>query len=898
MTRHEWTLVKDITGEAYARPATERDDYIAGRCGADDSLSGEVRSLLDSVVQAEDLYEGAAFSGTALLAAVDQADAPGAPVIGARIGVYRVLSELGRGGMGAAYLAVRDDQTYHKRVAIKLIKRGMDTDAILRRFRHERQMLADLQHPNIVMLLDGGTTADGRPYFVMEYVDGLPLDAYCDAKTLTIPERLQLFEAVCGAVHHAHTQRIIHRDLKPSNILVQTGGVPKLLDFGIAALLDAEDGSPTADRTLLKRVMTPQYASPEQIRGQEPTAASDVYSLGMLLYVLLAGAFPYRLSDSSHEPERTIVEKMPRPPSTAVTDAASAARGERTAGLRRRLTGDLDTIALTALQKSPERRYATAAAMAEDIRRYLHGHPIAARERRMRGTLPAFLRRRASGSPDAGTPWRMRLAAVAAAVGLVLIVLSAIMAGRRSPAGPAAAPLVMAVLPFAYSGDDPDLEYLAEGVTEDLINRLSRVKQLRVIGRNSVVRYKGRPVDVQQVGRELGVDVLLSGRLVRRGEGLSIAAELVDARNGSQLWGDRYEQASNNIVTIQRDLTQRITDSLRLQFTTQERALLVKSYTDDTVAYELYLRGRYFWNRRTPQSLKRSIGYFEQAVSRDARFALAYSGLADAYALLTEYHTLPARDTYEPARRAAIRALEIDDRLAEAHTSLAYIHQFYEWDWPAAEREFTRALELNPNYATAHQWYAEFLSASGRHDQALAEIRRAIALDPVSLIVNAVEANLLYMAARYDEAIAKAREAIDMDPNFPEAYEYLKRALDQKGQYAEAIAARQARRRALGLNVADTAALRGAAVATSPREYWRHRLAQEIEESRAEGTGAFEFAEILTQAGDTGAALDWLERACANNDFLMAYARVAPNLLPLHAEPRYRTIAQRGCAVR
>ena len=883
MTRDDWTAVKTIAADALALPLPERRVYVTNRCGSDALLLGEVQSLLESIAASADLYEHPIFPAAALLTTLAESGEPVDPVVNGRIGPYRVLSEIGRGGMGAAYLAVRDDDTFEKRVAIKLIKRGMDTDAILRRFRHERQILANLEHPNIVTLLDGGTTPDGRPYFVMEYVDGVAIDVYCDAQTLTVPERLKLFLAVCGAVQHAHEQRVIHRDLKPSNILVTKNGVPKLLDFGIAKLLDPARDGQTFDAVLLAGVMTPQYSSPEQIRGEPATAASDVYSLGMLLYVLLAGRVPYRMSGAVRASEPPPIGLLP-PPSAVVDEAASRVRGEGRAQLRRRLSGDPDAIALTALHTEPAHRYPSVQALADDVHRHLDGRTIAAKHNRLERRLIAFVR-------------RTRVAAYAAPAAVtVLVTAAALIPWRDRPSANALGEVrSIAVLPLSCAAAD-DLEYLCDGIAEDVSRRLSRVPRLRVIARDSSYHYKDSGTDALQIGRELGADAVLLGTAVRRGAQLAVAAELVDARDRRRLWAERFEHPIDAIHGLPHELTEQVVARVRPQFTAAERAAM-GSYTPSAEAYQAYLRGRFFWNKRTPEGLRRSIEYFRAAVAKDPSFARAHAGVADALMLLTEYHTLPATETYREAKAAVARALEIDDTLAAAHTSRAYLLQFYEWNWPEAEAAFRRALALDPNYATAHQWYAEFLSASGRHDEALSEIRTAIALDPVSLIVNSVEANLLYMAGRFDDAIAKGQQVLEMDPNFPEVYEYLKRSYDQKGLFRQAIAARQARRRLLGRDVTNTPALAAAAAATDPRDYWRNRLKQEIAEARAEGLYRFEMAELLAQAGDTAGALDWLERSCQEHDFMMSYIRVAPNLQPLHREPRYQRLLRRGCPV-
>ncbi len=888
MTREEWQRVKAITTDALAVPEDERESLVAARC-TDAGLRREVQSLLGAALAAEHLFETSALTVECAQAVLAATDDPSDAFVGRRIGSYRVISELGRGGMGAAYLAERIDGVYHRRVAIKLIKRGMDTDAIVRRFLHERQILADLNHPNIAMLLDGGSTEDGRPYFIIEYVEGLPIDVFCNENGLPVEQRLQLVRAVCEAVDHAHQNRVIHRDLKPGNILVTRSGVPKLLDFGIATLLDPQDGTLAADNSLFAQAMTLRYASPEQIRGEPITAASDVYSLGVLLYELLTGSPPYPLEGiGRQEAERVVSEQIPPLPSAAIAARTGAAAS------RRRLAGDLDAIVMTALRKDPSRRYATAHALAEDLERHLTGQPVTARGERL-----AFRVRDYIGKRRRAAPWP----AVALAVLAVAIAASVerYRAGRTdgpfdgAQGGP---PLKsIAVLPLTSTEASADLEYLSDGLTENIIQRLSRLTQIRVIARDSVFSYKGKPIDALEVGRQLAVETILAGRIAQRDGSLIVSVELIDTRDRRQLWSHEYRRHADDVQILQAELSQQIADGLRLRLSPAERTQFARAGNLDTEAYHLYLKGRYSLNKRTVNDLRRSIDYFRQAVAKQPDFAAAHAGLADAYGLLTEYHGELPRDTYAEARAAAERALELDAALAEAHTSVAYVKQFYEWDWAGAEAELRRALALNPGSATAHQWYAELLSAMGRHDEALAEIRRATENDPVSLIVSSVEAHLLYLARRYDEAIEQCRKVIDLDPNFPEVYIYLKRSLDEKGLFEEAVEARQIRRRLVGLDSGRSDALLIAASTTDRRLYWQKRLEQELAESRSEGVLSFDMAEILAQAGNPAAALDWLEQACADGDFMTATMRVIPTLDPLRAEPRFLALLKRGCRV-
>jgi TolB-like protein/Tfp pilus assembly protein PilF len=487
---------------------------------------------------------------------------------------------------------------------------------------------------------------------------------------------------------------------------------------------------------------------------------------------------------------------------------------------------------------------------------------------------------------------------LAAAIAVIAAIAMAAFVARYRARPVADAPITsVAVMPLVSPGQDPELEYLSDGLTESIIHRLSRLPRIKVIARDSVFSYKGRPADPVEVGRRLGVEAILTGLIAHRDGDLIVSVGLVDTRDRRQLWGRQYRRRTADLQILQADLAHQIADGLRLELSASERSQVGRAGTLDTEAYHLYLRGRYFLNKRTVADLRRSIDYLTRSVAKEPRFASAYAALADAHGLLTEYHGAPARETYPAARAAAWRALELDEDLAEAHTSVAYVKHLYEWDVAGAEAAFKRALALNPGYATAHQWYAELLSANGRHDEALAEIRRATDNDPLSLIVNSVEAHLLYLARRYDEAIEQCRRVIDLDPNFPEVFIYLKRALDEKGSFAEAVDARQNRRRLLGLDSERSEALRIAASTTDRTLYWQKRLEQELVESKSEGVLPFDMAEILAQAGDRAGALDWLERACADGDFMTPIMRVVPTLDPVRAEPRFAALLQQGCGV-
>jgi DNA-binding winged helix-turn-helix (wHTH) protein/TolB-like protein/Tfp pilus assembly protein PilF len=451
----------------------------------------------------------------------------------------------------------------------------------------------------------------------------------------------------------------------------------------------------------------------------------------------------------------------------------------------------------------------------------------------------------------------------------------------------------LAVLPFKPIGAGDEDEYLGLGMADALITKLSNIREINIRPTSAVRKYDAPNQDPVAAGRELRVEAVLEGSVQRVGEQIRVTVQLVSVRDGAPLWAEKWDEHFTNIFAVQDRISEQVARALTLTLSSAEKELLTKRYTENSEAYQLYLKGRFFWNKRTVEGLKKGVGYFNEAVEKDASYALAYVGLADSYSLLSDYNGLPPKEAYPQAKKAAMRALELDERLAEAHAALAFIKASYDWDWPGAESEYRRAIELNPNYETAHQWYAEYLSGMGRHEEAIAEIGRAKEINPASLIINAVEVWVLYHAREYDQAIAQGQKVLEMDPHFAEVYEYLKRCFDQNGMYREAIAARQMRRKLGEFDAKETAALREAAAARTARVYWRKRLEQEIEESKRELSTAFDMAEIYAQLGEKDQAFAWLERAYEERYHMMMYLKVAPNLDPLRSDPRFADLLRR-----
>jgi TolB-like protein/Tfp pilus assembly protein PilF/tRNA A-37 threonylcarbamoyl transferase component Bud32 len=859
MTREQWKRIKEVAVGAMAEPVSARQAFLAAQCGADAALRHDVESLLASADEAESLFEPPSVVIDGAPATLETIGDLDAGRIGERVGPYRIVRRLGGGGMGDAYLAVRADDAYDKTVAIKLIKRGMSTDAVLRRFRQERQILADLDHPHIARLLDGGTTTDGLPYFVMEYVDGLPLVEYCDAHQLSTRERVALFVLVCDAVQHAHERRVIHRDLKPSNILVTASGTPKLLDFGISKLLSPDIDAQSTESTLLSRAMTPQYASPEQVRGDAVAVTADVYSLGALSYELLAGQRPYRLNGHTlQEINDIICHQQPARPSS----------------LRSGLAADLDNIVLTALRKEPERRYPTVKELSDDLSRHLNGLPVHARGSDVGYRAARFV-------------WRHRVRAIELAlVAAVIAAIALVVPASRDSADPEIDSV--AVLPLANDSDE-NAEYLSAGLTEGLIDGLSRLRGLKVSSRESVFGLT-RAGDPRAVAQALGVGALLRGRLTHSGNAVLVTLEMIDGANGHPLWQEKYEGTLSGLVALRQRMTSGVAE--RLGRTVAGPAATARQHTPSSEAYQLYLKGRYVWNKRTEDGFRQGLEYFQQALDKDPGYALAYTGLADCYNLLGVWGALPPSAAMPKVKEASLKALALDDSLAEAHTSLAFVHWVYDWDWEAAAVEFQRALALDPDYTTAHDWYAYYLASRKRFDEAIGHITRAQQIDPVSLSINTDVGEIYYWAGRYDRAVAQLRSVLEVEADFPMARNILGLTYLKMGRTDDAVVELEAAQRlASGPRMLSTLAF-GYGVSGSTRQA-RATIDTLERLSSRRYTSAFALGVAYLGAGDTDRALAQLEQAFVEREDTMAVMAVYPVLDSLRPHPRFQDLLRR-----
>jgi TolB-like protein/tetratricopeptide (TPR) repeat protein len=453
----------------------------------------------------------------------------------------------------------------------------------------------------------------------------------------------------------------------------------------------------------------------------------------------------------------------------------------------------------------------------------------------------------------------------------------------------------IAVLPFVNESGNADNEYLSDGMTETLINGLSQLSKLSVKARSTVFHYKGKDLSPQTIGNELSVQAILNGRIIQRGDNLILSLEMVDTKTGNLIWGEQYNRKRTDLVQLQSEIARDVSQKLRRRLTGADVQNVTKTHTEDVEAYQLYLKGRYFWNRRTPDDFRKAISYFQQAIGRDPNYALAYSGLADAYALLHAYGANPASEMMPQAKAAALKALEIDDNLAEAHASLGQILEYYDWDFQGAQRELKRAIELNPNYATAHQWRGEFLRDLGHQDEGIAEVRRAVELDPLSLIINRSFGDMFLFARRYDEAIEQYRKTIEIDPNWSSAHLLLAQAYEAKGMYGEAVA-EYAKARELGLsggNKQDAAAALDSYAKGGWKGYLEYALTSRKERSKQTYVSPYSIAAGYARLGEKDEAFAWLEKAYQERNYRMTLLKVDPQLDSLRSDPRFADLLRR-----
>ena len=858
-TDRRWRRLGELFDQAAPLAAPERAAFITGLNEDDVSLRAELEAMLlaDSTGgildrRVLDLAAGIGDAGTA------------SSLIGAICGNWRIVDFLGRGGMGAVYRAERADGAYQQQAALKLIRLGIDSPEVRQRFLRERQILAQLKHPHIAALLDGGLTDSGQPYFAMELVEGKAIDRWCDEQRLPVGERLRLFLEVLDAVQHAHAAMVVHRDLKPSNILIDAQGRAKLLDFGIAKLLEENTGTKTRDRPV-----TPGYAAPEQLRGEPISVSTDIYALGVVLYQLLSGAHPFGLTASTPIQQQLQALDGECTPITRAAARATpdvvAARSLSQPALLRALRGDLAAIVEICLAKEPQRRYASTEALAADLRRCLAGEPVSVRAGSRRYRAAKFVRR------HRGILVMLAIIVLAFAGGLGVAVWQS-----RQASGVTRS---IAVLPFVDRSTNKDQDYFSDGISEELLTTLAKVDGLRVAARTSSFAFKNATLDVRQIGGKLHVGSVLEGSVRRNGQRLHVTAELIEVATGYELWSETYERDFDDLLAVQDTIASAIIDALKIKLA----VALPKRKAIDPEAYDLYLQGVFFSNKSTEEGLRHSLDLFERSLNKDPDNANAWSGIAKDWNWLSDAYVRPL-DAFPQSKAAALKALALDQDNAAAHAYLGDAMRVLDRDLIGAEREMRRALQLNPNSSEALLFLALLRSTNGDPVEGTALIQQALKVDPLSPIISNFAAMIYLCTGRYDDAIAQAEQTQRLDESYLYLSPFLADTYREQGRFAEAVTvfrkAEQATRQPQA-GLAITYARMG-------RTADARRILAELEDKAAKSyVSGDDIAAIYVELGDNDRAFDWLQRAFDEHAAPLHGIGIAPRFRPLHKDPRF-----------
>ncbi len=778
-----------------------------------------------------------------------------------RFGHYRVVERIGAGGMGEVYRA--HDEQLGRDVAIKVLPAEALGDSAARlRLLREARSVAALNHPNVCTIHEVGE-ADGQAYIAMELVEGKPLDLLIPAEGLPAERVLDYGLQIAEAVAHAHERGIVHRDLKPSNALVTPQGRVKVLDFGLAKQVvgqDVGEASTASHGTLTQPgavVGTLPYMAPEQLRGETADARSDVWSLGVVLYEMAAGARPFR-GQTGFEVSSAILKESPAP-----------------------LPGELGVVVTRCLEKEPGKRFQRAGEVQAALKVVESGAAMAPRP---------VSRRRLPGGRLVAAGGAL-LAVLALLVGLDVAGLRRRMAGGlRAPAGP----IKLAVLPFANPSGDPQQEYFSDGLTEEMITQLGRLhpERLGVIARTSAMRYKKSDKPVDQIGRELGVDYVLEGSARREAGRVRITAELIQVRDQTQLWAESYERDLAGILALQSEVAKKVAGALALKLLPAEQTRLANARTVDAEAYDAYLQGLHHWYKLTPGELETALRYFDLALVKDPSYALPYAGIALVWAGRQQMGYTPPGEATPKARAAALKAVELDDTVAETHYALAVVRTWSEWDWAGAEMEFKRAIERNPSFPDARAYYSHLLMNLRRPDEAMLQMKRALELDPFKALFRTLYGVDLMYVRRYDDAVAQARAALRTAPDDAIANALLWWAFSVKGMHKEALTAARAYMKLVYDDPGVEEAIERGYTEAGYRGAMRRAAEALVAHFHKTYASPFDIASLYVEAGEKARAVEWLEKCLEVRDPNMPYIGW-PMFDSLRSEPRYHDLLRR-----
>lgn len=867
-------LAKEIFHEALRREPAERDVFLDGSCHGDPHLRIEVESLLISLNEAETFLE------KPVLLASSEREIHWQFSNDEVISHYRIIEPIGAGGMAEVYLA--EDERLHRQVALKVLPSEVlqDVDR-LRRFKREALAVSALNHPNILTIFEFDSV-DGINLLASEYVRGKTLCETLRDGSLEVPDAIDIAVQVASALQTAHNAGVIHRDIKPENIMIRDDGYVKVLDFGLAKLT-GEMRSRENDRTHTQAFSMPglimgtaTYMSPEQARSKSIDSRTDIFSFGIVLYEMLAGRAPF----SGETTTDIIAEIIQKEPSSASVHNSA-------------VPDKLDRIINKCLEKDRNDRYQTASDLLVDLREV--SRPAGSKDdrpdARVKSTDDQMSETQIMRSAaDTIAPTSAKQYFVAAAVTSVLLILGIIAAsywylGRDNQIES------IAVLPFVNESGDTNFDYLSDGLTESVIDKLSHLPQLKVIARNSSFRYREQdPNNLQKVANELGVQAIVTGRVVQRGDNLSIRVVMTDARTNRNLWSDTYNRRAADALAVQEEIARTVSENLRLKLSGAQETQLAKQETENPEAYDLLLKGRFFWRKGGSENWKKATEYYNQAITIDPTYARAWAELSVAYGNLAHNSILDPKEFLPRAEVAALKASALDDRLADAHLAQANL-KLNAWEWAAAEVEYKRAIELNPNFAEAYRWHAAYLTVMGRHEESIVAIKRSRELDPLSISVNADVGSNLHLARRYDEAIEAVKQALELDPNFPIAHVYLGYIYAAKGLYAESIASHQEAIR-LGITGPSEEIFLGAAYARVGERKKAQEILKRLQTSK-EYVSPGELAILYASLGELEPAFESLEKGFASHDLQLQYLGVDPAFDPLRSDPRFADLKRR-----
>ena len=864
MEREKWEQVKDIFDAALQRTSDERERFLAEICQGDDDLRREVESLLSSFDDASGFLQKPAVGEVAEIVVGKNNQL----TKGQRFSHYEIIRQIGAGGMGEVYLA--EDIKLHRRVALKVLPEHLSAEIEANgRLLREAQAAATLDHPHICAIHEI-SEAENCSFIVMQYVEGKTLAKKLAKERLSIKASLDLAIQIADALEEAHTHNIIHRDIKPANIIVNDKGQAKVLDFGLAKFVKVESEEETAQMLSKSGAImgTVPYMSPEQLRGGKLDGRTDIFSFGAMFYEMLGGRQPFTRENNA-ETISAILNDEPH---------------------WTEIPAHLQSIVRKSLAKNKTERYQTVEDLARDLRALQQSGAISnATENRFLDAETAVLPKAATedisqNTTEQITSWRRFRLPILAALILILFV-PVFFVYRYFSAAPINS---IAVMPFVNAGQDAQNEYLSDGITENLINNLSQIPKLKVMSRNTVFRYKGKETDAQKVGKELSVGTVLMGNVKQVGDQLLINVELIDVKDGARLWGNLYTRKVSDIITTQNEIAREVVGNLRLKLSEPEQQELKKRPTENPEAYQIYLKGRFFQSKGMPQDLQKAIEYFQQAIALDPNFALAYAGLAYAYAPLSDLSSLQPRELMLKAKEAALHALSLDDQLVEAHTALGYILFEYDYDFAGAEREFKRAIELNPNDSDAHRAYGELLTYLGRREASLAELRRALEIDPLSLSANCEYGRSLSFARRYDEAITQLKRTLELDNSYWLTHYNLAITYNMKGDYAESVAERVKINELF--SKPQTAALMRESFAKGG---WQGFLRAMTSKQHSPNLPPYIVATFYVELGEKDKALAILNQMYEDHNYDLVMIKVDPRLDPLRDDPRFIDLMRR-----